>query len=113
MMTTAQLDPSLDVSRRLADLRAWQAEWQRIDRQLEEQVSHLDDNNFLQLQQSVQISNVRRRMAMTDASKNRSPFQRACSNIWAFVRFATCLPASSPAERVRNVCSGSTPSSFS
>jgi len=54
----------LDVSRRLANLRTWQAEWQRIDRQLEEQVSRLDGNNLLQLQQSVHISNVRRRMAM-------------------------------------------------
>ena len=65
MMTMTPLDPSLDVSRRLADLRTWQAQWQHIDRQLEEQVSHLDGNNFLQLQQSVHISNVRRRMEMT------------------------------------------------
>ncbi len=64
MTTTALLHPSLDVSRRLANLRTWQAEWQRIDRQLEEQVSRLDGNNLLQLQQSVHISNVRRRMAM-------------------------------------------------
>jgi len=65
MITTSPLDPSLDVSRHLIDLRTWQAEWQHIDRQLEEQVSHLDGNNVLQLQQSVHISNVRRRMAMT------------------------------------------------
>src|SRR5271167_400541 len=65
MMMTTPLDPSLDVSHRLADLRTWQGEWQHIDRQLEEQVSRLDGNNFLQLQQSVHISNVRRRMAMT------------------------------------------------
>ncbi len=65
MMTTPLLDPSLDVNRRLANLRMWQAEWQHIDRQLEEQVSHLDGNNLLELQQSVHISNVRRRMAMT------------------------------------------------
>ncbi len=65
MITTSPLDPSLDVSHRLIDLRTWQAEWQRIDRELEEQVSHLDGNNLLQLQQSVHISNVRRRMAMT------------------------------------------------
>jgi len=64
-MTTAPLDPSLDVGRRLADLRTWQAEWQRIDRHLEEQVSHLDGDNLLQLQQSIHICNVRRRMAMT------------------------------------------------
>lgn len=65
MMTTVPLDPSLDVSRRLANLRTWQAEWQHIDRQLEEQVSHLDGNNLLELQQSVHIANVRRRMEMT------------------------------------------------
>ena len=65
MITTTPLDPSLDVSYRLANLKTWQGEWQHIDRQLEEQVSYLDGNNFLQLQQSVHISNVRRRMAMT------------------------------------------------
>ena len=65
MMTTVPADPSLDVSYRLANLRTWQAEWQRIDHELEEQVSLLDGNNLLELQQSVHISNVRRRMAMT------------------------------------------------
>jgi Bacterial TniB protein len=65
MITTPPLDPSLDVNRRLALLRTWQAEWQHIDHELEEQVSHLDGNNLLQLQQSVHLSNVRRRMEMT------------------------------------------------
>jgi Bacterial TniB protein len=65
MMTTALLDPSLDVNRHLADLRTWQAEWQRIDHQLEEQLLPLSGNNLLELQQAVHISNVRRRMAMT------------------------------------------------
>src|SRR5215472_4848229 len=65
MITAVPGDPSLDVSYRLALLRTWQAEWQRIDHELEEQVSLLDGNNLLQLQQSVHISNVRRRMAMT------------------------------------------------
>ena len=65
MMTTTPLDPSLDVNRRLANLRTWQAEWQRIDYQLEEQLIPLSGNNLLELQQSVHISNVRRRMAMT------------------------------------------------
>lgn len=64
-MTTLPLDESLDVSRRLANLRTWQAEWQRIDHQLEEQLIPLSGNNLLELQQSVHISNVRRRMAMT------------------------------------------------
>jgi hypothetical protein len=65
MITTTPLDPSLDVHRRLADLRTWQAEWQRIDQKLEEQLLPLSGNNLLELQQSVHISNVRRRMAMT------------------------------------------------
>lgn len=65
MITTVPRDPALDVSSRIALLRTWQAEWQRIDHALEEQVSLLDGNNLLELQQSVHISNVRRRMAMT------------------------------------------------
>jgi hypothetical protein len=64
-MTTVPADPLLDVSSRIALLRTWQTEWQRIDHELEEQVSLLDGNNLLELQQSVHISNVRRRMAMT------------------------------------------------
>jgi len=65
MMTTPPLDPSLDVSRRLANLRTWQAEWQRIDQQLEEQLIPIAGNTLLELQQSVHIANLRRRMAMT------------------------------------------------
>lgn len=65
MITTPPLDPSLDVKLRLAKLRTWQTEWQHIDHELEEQVSRLDGNNLLQLQQSVHLSNVRRRMEMT------------------------------------------------
>lgn len=64
-MTTILLDPSLDVSRHLADLRTWQAEWRCIDRTLEEQLLPLTGLNLLELQQAVHISNVRRRMAMT------------------------------------------------
>jgi hypothetical protein len=45
--------------------RSWQAEWQHIDRLLEEQLIPLSGNNLLELQQSVHISNVRRRMEMT------------------------------------------------
>src|SRR5712692_68862 len=58
------LDPKLSVSRRLADLRRWQADWQHLDRQLEEQLLQLDGSNLLQLQQAVHISNLRRRMEM-------------------------------------------------
>ena len=58
------LDPELSVSRRLADLRRWQADWQHLDRQLEEQLLQLDGSNLLQLQQAVHISNLRRRMEM-------------------------------------------------
>ena len=64
-MTTIPLDESLDVGKRLADLRMWQTEWQCIDRQLEEQLILLDGNNLLELQQSVHIANLRRRMEMT------------------------------------------------
>ncbi len=63
-MMATPLDPELSVSRRLADLRRWQADWQQIDRQLEEQLLQLDGNNLLQLQQAVHISNLRRRMEM-------------------------------------------------
>jgi len=64
-MTSAPLDESLDVSLRLAQLARWQAEWYRIDRLLEEQVSRLDGNKLLELQQASHIANVRRRMEMT------------------------------------------------
>lgn len=64
-MTDGRLDPSLDVRLRLANLRAWQKEWQEIDRQLEELVGPLDANNAIELQQATQISTMRRRMAMT------------------------------------------------
>ena len=64
-MTSAPLDESLDVSLRLTQLRAWQTEWYRIDRILEEQVNRLDGNKLLELQQASHIANVRRRMEMT------------------------------------------------
>jgi hypothetical protein len=64
-MTTILPDVSLDVGRRLANLRTWQAEWQRIDRELEEQLIQLGGNTLLELQQGVHIANVQRRMAMT------------------------------------------------
>lgn len=44
-MTTIPLDASLDVGKRLANMRRWQAEWQYIDRQLEEQLIPLGGNN--------------------------------------------------------------------
>ncbi len=65
MITTTPLDPSLDVSHRLANLKTWQAEWQHIDRELEAQLIPLSGNDLLELQQAVHISNVRRRMEMT------------------------------------------------
>jgi hypothetical protein len=64
-MTTILPDVSLDIGRRLANLRTWQAEWQRIDHQLEEQLIQLGGNTLLELQQGVHIANVQRRMAMT------------------------------------------------
>src|SRR5713226_9452695 len=64
-MTTSALDESLDVRKRLTQLAGWQTEWYRLDRQLEEQVSRLDGNKLLELQQASHIANVRRRMEMT------------------------------------------------
>ena len=45
-MTTIPLDESLDVSRRLVNLRTWQAEWKRIDRELEEQLIPIAGNTL-------------------------------------------------------------------
>ena len=65
IMTSIPLDESLDVRKRLTQLHTWQTEWYRIDRHLEEQVSRLDGNKLLELQQASHIANVRRRMEMT------------------------------------------------
>ncbi len=64
-MTTSSLDESLDVRKRLTQLAVWQTEWHHIDCLLEEQVSRLDGNKLLDLQQASHIANVRRRMEMT------------------------------------------------
>lgn len=64
-MTTTLLDESLDVRKRLEHLRAWQAEWSRIDRLLEEEVLQLDGNKPLEVQQANHIATLRRRMEMT------------------------------------------------
>ncbi len=64
-MTRLPLDESLDVRLRLTQLQEWQTEWYRIDRHLEEQVSRLDGNKLMELQQASHIANVRRRMEMT------------------------------------------------
>ena len=48
-MTTTLFDESLDVRTRLEHLRAWQAEWSRIDHLLEEQVSRLNGNKPLEV----------------------------------------------------------------
>ncbi len=61
----ASLDESLDVRKRLTQLAAWQTEWHRIDRHLEEQISRFDGNKLLELQQASHIANVGRRMEMT------------------------------------------------
>src|SRR5437667_11392832 len=65
IMTSALLDESLDVRKRLIQLQEWQTEWYRIDRHLENQVSRLDGNKLMELQQASHIANVRRRMEMT------------------------------------------------
>ena len=64
MITTTPLDTSMDVRKRLAQLRAWQTEWYQIDRSLEEQLSQFDDTKLHELQQSSHVSNLRRRMEM-------------------------------------------------
>lgn len=64
-MTGAPLDESLDVRKRLIQLQEWQTEWYRIDRVLEEQVSRLNGDKLMELQQASHIANVRRRMEMT------------------------------------------------
>jgi Bacterial TniB protein len=64
-MTASSLDESLDVHKRLTQLALWQKEWHCIDRHLEEQVSQLDGNKLLSLQQASHIANLRRRMEMT------------------------------------------------
>src|SRR5712691_6111213 len=65
MSTTTPLDTSLDVRKRLTQLRAWQTEWYQIDRSLEEQLAQFDDTKLHELQQSSHVSNLRRRMEMT------------------------------------------------
>ncbi|HYU76605.1 MAG TPA: TniB family NTP-binding protein [Ktedonobacteraceae bacterium] len=64
-MTSEPLDSALDVSLRLTQLQQWQTEWYGIDRYLEEQVSRLDGNKLMELQQASHIANLRRRMEMT------------------------------------------------
>ena len=64
-MITTQIDESLDVRKRLTQLDSWQREWYHIDQLLEEQITQLDANKLLELQQANHISNVRRRMEMT------------------------------------------------
>jgi len=65
IMTSEPLDSALDVSLRLTQLQQWQTEWYGIDRYLEEQVSRLDGNKLMELQQASHIANLRRRMEMT------------------------------------------------
>ncbi len=64
-MISGPLDSALDVSLRLTQLQQWQTEWYGIDRYLEEQVSRLDGNKLMELQQASHIANLRRRMEMT------------------------------------------------
>ena len=106
------LDASLDVSHRLADLRTWQAEWQRIDRLLEEQLPGMTGNNLLELQQAVHIANVQRRMEMTLVKQPLSIPESVLKNLGVRAirdQFAQQFASLSK----RNGCSGSTPSSFS
>jgi hypothetical protein len=112
-MTTTPIDPSLDVCKRLADLRMWQAEWQRIDRLLEEQLTGIAGNNLLELQQGVHIANMKRRMAMTLVKLPLSIPESVLKNLGACAireQFTQQFARLSKEERLRL---RSTPSSFS
>ncbi len=113
MITTTPLDQSLDVSRRLTNLRTWQTEWQRIDRELAEQLLPLAGNTLLELQQAVHIANVRRRMEMTLVKQPLSIPESVLKNLGVRAvraQFAQQFATLSREERLRL---RSTPSSFS
>jgi hypothetical protein len=58
------LDPNLDVSARLADLRAWTESWQLQDRRLQQHVEELDPNRRADVLRGSQLSSLRRQLAL-------------------------------------------------
>jgi hypothetical protein len=63
-LSILELDPSLDVFARLADLRAWTEAWRMEDRQLQQQVRELDPNRRVDVLRGSQISSLRRQLAL-------------------------------------------------
>lgn len=59
-----ELDSNLDVSARLADLRAWTKSWQMEDQQLQQQVEGLDPNRRADVLRGSQLSSLRRQLAL-------------------------------------------------
>lgn len=63
-LSILELDPTLDVSVRLADLRTWTETWRIEDRQLQQQVEELDPNRRADVLRGSQISSLRRQLAL-------------------------------------------------
>lgn len=62
--TTLVLDDTLDVARRLVDLRAWEADWRGQDALLEARALALDPRKRIDVQRGAQIDTMRRRLRM-------------------------------------------------
>ncbi len=58
------VDEGLDVRQRLAQLRAWQADWQREDDLLAQRVRQLEGDSPLVSQKAAQIAGLRRRLRL-------------------------------------------------
>jgi hypothetical protein len=63
-LTTVQLDHTLDVTARLAQLRQWQHDWQRDQMILDRQLRTLDPNAHVDIQRGSQLARLRQRLHM-------------------------------------------------
>lgn len=63
------LDPNLDVSARLADLRVWTEAWRMEDRRLQQEVEELDPNRRADVLRGSQLSSLRRQLALKIAQQ--------------------------------------------
>ena len=63
------LDPNLDVSSRLADLRVWTEAWRMEDRRLQQEVEELDPNRRADVLRGSQLSSLRRQLALKIAQQ--------------------------------------------
>ncbi len=61
---TLVVDDTLDVARRLVDLRAWEATWRGQDALLEARVMALDPRKRIDVQRGAQIDTMRRRLRL-------------------------------------------------